>query len=76
MAKTLISDPTCAPKTFFMGFTSTSIYIALSYHLMQFKGKPINRTWENGKGPNFGADFGLFDPNLDPKNFFCEFYLY
>ena len=36
---------------------------------MQFKGKLMNQTWENGKKLNFGPDFGLFDafgPNLAP----------
>ena len=33
----------------------------------------MNQTWENGKKPNFGPDFGI---NLVPKNFIFEFYLY
>ena len=47
--------------------------IAPSYHPLQVKGKLINQTWENGKKPNFGPNFGLFDPNLDPWNFFAAF---
>ena len=35
----------------------------------------MNQTWEIGKKPNFGLDFGLFDPNLRHKNFFRVFYL-
>ena len=39
----------------------------------------MNQTWENGKrpifGPNFGL-FGLFGLYLGPPNFFCGFYLY
>ena len=31
---------------------------------MQFKGKLMNQTWENGKKANFGPDFGLFGPSL------------
>ena len=30
----------------------------------------MNQTWENGKKPNFGPNFGLFGPNLGPKIFF------
>ena len=33
----------------------------------------MNRTWENGKKPNFGPDFGLPGPNLDPQNFLATF---
>ena len=40
---------------------------------MQFKGKLMNQIWENGKKLNFGPDFGLFDPNLDPSFFFSGF---
>ena len=35
-----------------------------SYHLMQFPGKLMNQTSENGKKRNFGPDFGPFGPNL------------
>ena len=33
----------------------------------------MNQTWENNKEPNFGPNFGLFDPNLGPKNFLKVF---
>ena len=36
---------------------------------MQFKGKRMNQTSENGKKHNFGLDFGLFVPSLGPKTF-------
>ena len=36
----------------------------------------MNQIWENSKKPNFRSDFGLFSPNLGPKLFFSEFYLY
>ena len=43
---------------------------------MQFKGKLMNQTWENGKKNNFGPDFGLgFGRNLVPTIFFRGFYL-
>ena len=28
---------------------------------------------ENGKQPNFGPDFGLVTPNLEPQKFFLNF---
>ena len=37
---------------------------------MQFKGKPMNQTCENGKKSNFGPDFGLFWPKFGPQKFF------
>ena len=41
---------------------------------MQFKVKLMNKALENVKKPNFGTDFGLFTPNLEPQKFFLEFY--
>ena len=43
------------------------------YHCMQFQGKLINRTCENGKKPSLGHDFGPFGPKFDPQNFFLWF---
>ena len=63
---------TWAPKVSFVDFVSTSSQTVLSYPI-QFKGKHMNQTWENGKKPNFGH---IFDPNLPPPQFFlCGFYL-
>ena len=47
--------------------------IVPSYHPVQFPRKSANQTLESGKKPNFGSDFGLFDPNLGPTNFFMDF---
>ena len=44
--------------------------ILASYHCMQFQGKLMNQTPENGKKPFLGPNFGSFSPNLDPKYFF------
>ena len=33
----------------------------------------MNQTWENCKKIYFELDFGLFDPNLGPQNFFAGF---
>ena len=55
------------PKMFFCGFyLSQMLYIVASYQCMQFQGKLMNQTWENGKKPGLGSDFGLFGPNLGP----------
>ena len=43
--------------------------IVTSYHCMQFQGKIMNQTWENGKKTNFGPNFDSFGPNLG-YNFF------
>ena len=51
------------------------LYIAASYHCMQFQGKLMNQTWKNGKKPSFGSDFDPFGLNLGPQNFFYGFYL-
>ena len=40
---------------------------------MQYKGKLMNQTWENGLKPNFGPNCGLFGPNLGHKIFFAGF---
>ena len=47
-----------------------------SYRYMQFQGKRMNQTWENGKKLNFEPDFGLFGPDLGTQIFFRKFYLY
>ena len=39
---------------------------------MQFQGKLINQTLENGKKPSFGPDFGPFDPNSGRQIFFFK----
>ena len=33
----------------------------------------MNETWENGKKPIFGPDFGTFGPNFVPKFVFVYF---
>ena len=43
--------------------------IVASYHCIQFQGKLINQTLENGKKPSFGPDFGPFAPIWVPKTF-------
>ena len=40
--------------------------IVPSYHSVQFKGKLLNQTLDNGKKTNFGPNFGQSDPNLGP----------
>ena len=43
--------------------------IVASYRCIKFQGKLMHKTWENGKKPSFGTDFGPFVPNLGPKDF-------
>ena len=43
-------------------------------HCMQFQGKPINQTWENGQKISFRPYPGPFRPNLGPENFFVNFF--
>ena len=69
--------PNLGPKIFFHGFYFYyMVDIVASYHCMQFQGKLMNQTWENGKKPSFGTDFGPFGPNVDPRNFYHGIYLY
>ena len=56
--------------------------IVASFHCMQFQGKLINQTRENGEKPSFrtyfdpfGLNFGPFGPNLDSKIFSINFIL-
>ena len=79
MVKNLVSGPTVAPldkiwaQKFFHGFyLYCMLDIAASYHCMQFQGKLMNQTWENGKKLGFWTNFGPFGP----KQIFLEFYLY
>ena len=69
-------DPNLGPKIFLIGLTSSSSNIVASYNCMQFQGKLMNQTWENGNKPSFKTNFGPFGPNLGPKNIFHQFYLY
>ena len=42
--------------------------INASYYCMQFQGKLMNQTWENGsKTPNFKPNFASFGPNLEQQ---------
>ena len=47
--------------------------IVTSYHCMHVQEKQMNQTWEDGKNPSFGPNFGHFGPDLDPKFFFVYF---
>ena len=57
-------------KNVFRGFyVYLMLYMFASYHCMQFQGKIMNQTWENGKKPGFGHDFG---PKLFTKIWLCQ----
>ena len=81
MAKNLVSRPILAPldqvwvpQIFFHEFyLYYMLDIVTSYDCMQFHGKLMNQTWGNGKKPSFESNFGPFDPNLNPQNFFISF---
>ena len=60
--------PNFGPPNFFAGFSSTSI--VPRYHLIPFKRKLMNQTWENGQKTNIRPDFGPFGPNVDLQTFF------
>ena len=40
------------------------LYIVASYHCMQFQGKRMIQTQENGKRPYFVVDLGSLAPNF------------
>ena len=47
-------DPNFGPQIFFRGFyTYKMLDIVASYHCMQFQGKLMIQTQENGKKPHF-----------------------
>ena len=50
--------------------------IIVSYHCMYFKEKLMNQTWENGKKPSFGSNFGPLWLKFGPQKVFEKFYLY
>ena len=43
-----------------------------SYTCMQFQGKRMIQTQENGKKPHFGPDLGLLGPNSGRQFFFLK----
>ena len=65
----LLLSPKFGPPIFSTNFTSNKqVGINSSSYPMKFKGKLMNKTWENGKKKtNFELNFGLFGPNLPPS---------
>ena len=56
--------PKFGSQNFFCGFyLYYMLYIVVSYHCIQFQGKLMNKTGENGKKPSFWPDFDPFGPN-------------
>ena len=53
-------DPNLDPKNVFRGF---HLDIVASYHCMQFQGKLMIQTQEDGENPHFGPDLDLLRPN-------------
>ena len=57
--------------TIFHGFCLNQMLDITSYHCIEFQGKLMNQTLENGKKTLiFGPDFGPFWPKFGPKIFF------
>ena len=50
--------------------------IVASYHYMQFQGSLMNQTWENGKKPSFGHDFGPFGRNSGRQFIYLFIYFF
>ena len=66
--------PNLVPKIFFRGFNlNYMLYIAVSYHCMQFQGKLMNQTWKNGKKTSFGHILAPLAQIWVPKIFFMDF---
>ena len=62
--------PNLGPKIFFHGFYFYYMLdIVASYHCMQFQGKLINQTWENGKKNKFWDWFWSLWPKCGPQKF-------
>ena len=72
MAKNLVSGQNLGPQNFLNRFYLYMLNIVAIYHCMQFQAKLMSLNWENGKKTSFGINFGTFDPNLDPQNFFMD----
>ena len=49
MTNNLILDPILGPNFFCRFYLYFKVGIVQSHHLVQFKGKLMNQTWENGK---------------------------
>ena len=49
--------------------------IVSNYYFIQFQGKLMNQTWENGKKASFEPNFGPFETNLGRQNFFSKIWL-
>ena len=46
--------------------------IVASYHCIQFQGKLMIQTQENGEKPHFGPDLGLLGPKSGREFFFLK----
>ena len=63
--------PNLGTQNFFCGFYFYyMLNIVASYHCIQFEGKRMIQTQENGKKPHFGLDLGPLGKNSDHQFFF------
>ena len=60
----------CIPKFFPWILPLLCVWHCCKLSLHAISRKINEPAWENGKRPSFRTDFGPFDPNLGPKNFF------
>ena len=68
--------PNFGPKNFFRWFyVYWMLGIVASYHRMEFQGKLMIQTQENGKKPHFGPDLGPLGPNLSHEVYFSKIWL-
>ena len=67
--------PNLSPNNYFRGFYNYQMLdIIASYQCMQFQGKIMNQTWENGKKPSLRPDFVQISPNSGRHFFFFFFF--
>ena len=73
MGKNLISDPILACLAEI--WTPNILDIITSYYHIQFQGKRMIQTQENGEKPCLGPDLGTLGPNSGHQFFFLKIWL-
>ena len=73
MAKNLMSGPILACLAEI--WVTKILDIVANYHHIQFQGKRMTQTQENGEKPCFGPDLGTLDSNSGRQFFFLKIWL-
>ena len=73
MTKNLISGPISACLSEI--WPPKILDIVANYHHIQFQGRRMIQTQENGEKPRFGPDLGMFGPNSGRQFFFLKIWL-